>query len=101
MNKKYSHLSPVDKSRIRKTNSNIPIAIAFTKFIRNKTKKLFNKLKDIIFSDLPVMPLKPPPTKRSRVTHSNNDSVLYNLDETREERYLRRSLPRAVIPLVI
>ena len=47
------------------------------------------------------MPLKPQPTKRSRVTPSNDDSVLYNLDETREERYLRRSLPRAVIPVVI
>ena len=101
LNKKYSHLSPLDKSRLRKTNNNIPVALAFIKFTRDKTKKLFNKLKDVIFTELPVMPIKPHPQKRSRFTSPNTDSVFNVLDETREERYLRRSLPRPIIPVVI
>ena len=103
LNKKYSHLSPVDKSRLRKTNNNIPVALAFIKFTRDKTKKLFNKLKDVIFTDPPVMPSKPNPKKRSRLTSPspNTDSVFNVLDETREERYLRRSLPIPIIPVVI
>ena len=85
----------------RNPNNNIPIAVAFIKFTRDKTKKLFNKLKDVIFMELPVMPIKSHPQKRSRFTSPNTDSIFNVLDETREERYLRRSLPRPIIPVVI
>ena len=66
---------------LRKSNNNIPIAVAFVKFTRDKTKKLFNKLKDVIFMELPVMPIKSHPQKRSRFTSPNTDSIFNVLDE--------------------